>query len=184
MSSEQQSVNSLRLAKLVQSASVSNLKFLSKRNDIEIIESPNLPLVAGHWMALILVSGADLRLTFHAQFMSTSAKYFAERAYRGQADSLTQKRTLDFFREFCNLVAGQQKTVLAKNGIKTEASLPAVARGFDELFYQPIPGSHMVQWKLVSQDALIHCLVFIDLFNSFSLKTTEDSPSDSDIEVL
>ena len=159
------------LFEIIRAASESRIKLLSKRNAVGI--SPNIdrpPLVFGHWMSLILVSGRSLRITFKAHFMTEAAKFFAARPFQLKQDEVSQSRAIDFYREYVNLTAGNIKQVLAENKIQVGVSLPALARGFDDVFFPRRPGMQTRSWRFSCDAAEFFCSSHVELFEPIVIK--------------
>lgn len=157
----------MELAGIIRSASLSRIRNLASRDDVELFQPPAGRLVYAHWMSLILVSGKDVRITFKAHFDSRSATGFAARVYG--SEKVTQARAVDFFREFSNLTAGRVKAILAENNIQVALSLPALARGFDEVYYRAPEDSMSDAWGLRSGHHSVICSAHIEVFSPISL---------------
>ena len=158
-----------QMERIVREASLSRLKILSRESAISVVERDTPSLVYAHWMALILVSGRSVRITFKAHYMTDVAQFFASKTFNQPEDQVSQARAQDFFREYCNLVGGHLKSVLAYNDVKVGVSLPALARGFDEVFYPRSPDSVVKNWSLTSRNRVIDCTTHIELFEKVSL---------------
>jgi CheY-specific phosphatase CheX len=174
------------LTQLIRDSSLSRMQQLSKRKNIQIGEISKDPLVFAHWMSFILLSGKDLRILFKAHYMSHSAKFFAEKAFASEKETVTKLRVLDFFKEFCNLTAGNIKIALASNKVKVGISLPILARGFDEIFYPRPADSIMKCWSLECEDEIIFCSVHIAILQPISVKyeATGTSINEGEVEFL
>jgi hypothetical protein len=170
---------------LIRESSLSRLITLSRKQNILIREIETTPLVFAHWMSFILISGENLRIIFKAHFMTEAAIYFAEETY-GNSKEVSLGRSLDFFREYCNLTAGQIKLELDQNNVKVGASLPGLIRGFDEVFYREQKGSTKILWQLGSNEIRFDCSAHIEVFKDFEIKKiTNDEKADSgEVEFL
>jgi hypothetical protein len=162
------------------------LKSLSGRDDIVISDITNPPLVMAHWMSFILVSGEALRVILKAHFMTDSAQFFASKNYQTAKENVSLPRALDFFREFCNLTAGQVKVDLDRSNVKVAASLPGVIRGFDEIFYKQQNDSVKDCWSLNCGMVTFACSANIEIFKKIVLKKIEaaDKTSQGEVEYL
>lgn len=171
---------------LIRESSLSRLKSLSGREDIVISEVPNPPLVLAHWMSFILVSGESLRILLKAHFMTDSAQFYASKNYETTKELVSVERALDFFREFCNLTAGQIKVDLDDNNVKVAASLPGVIRGFDEIFYKQQTDSVRDCWSLNCGMVTFVCSANIEIFKKFALKKikVQDKTRQGQVEYL
>jgi hypothetical protein len=174
------------LLDIIQQSSLSRLKSLSKRDDVDLLAMDENPLVCAHWMSLILLSGPQLRVTFKTHFMLEAAQTFACKAYQMESREVSQLRGKDFFREFCNLTAGHAKLVLAANDVRVGVSLPALARGFDDIFYPRDKLSAVRHWKLVCNEASVICSVHFDIFGSVAIRkmNIDQDQAVGDVELL
>lgn len=162
-----------KLIDLVSSSSLSRLRTISRRGDI-ILNGPIRPQpVYAHWMALILVSGESLRITFKSHFDTRTAKFFAARTYEQAPDKISDDRALDFFREFCNMTAGHLKLIFAENEVRVGVSLPALARGFDEIYYVRPANSATAGWALKCGDERVLCSTHVERFREFQLENVD-----------
>jgi CheY-specific phosphatase CheX len=140
-----------------------------------------------HRMAVIMVSGRNLRMTFKAQFSTASARFLAHQAYRIDEKDISTFQAEDFVREFCNVVAGYVKAIMANNSIVTGVSLPTLARGFDNFFFKTPTAGRVIedQWKLSCQSAEIFCSNLIEIFGEFQISDQALKVDDSgDVEFL
>jgi hypothetical protein len=171
---------------IVEKSSLSRLKNFSKRDTIEILPVNDPPLVCAHWMALILLSGPRLRTTFKTHFMTEAAQFFASKTYQLNAHEVSRTRGQNFFREFCNLTAGHVKLILAANEIKMGVSLPALARGFDDIFYPQDTASVVRYWSLACEGRSVICSVHFDFYDSVEIIRAEGDHVDSvgDVDFL
>ena len=115
--------------------------------------------VFGHWMSLILIAGANLRLTFKVHYTHPVIRKMASGILGASA---TDAAVADFMREYCNLTGGAGKTLLEAKQVNMGLSLPLVTRAFDEVFFVPpaaLVGSGNVVWKIASPEGEIHCLL-------------------------
>jgi len=179
-----QDSNFRSMADLVRGSSLSRLKSLSKRDQIEIQEIQKEPLVFAHWMSFILVSGKALRIIFKTHFMTKAAQFFAAKTYGTDPHKISQEKGLDFAKEFCNLTAGQIKLDLNHNSVIIGASLPGMTRGFDEIFYPQQPGSMKVFWSLKCESEKFDCSANIEILEPFEFKKTEKAADDGEVEYL
>jgi hypothetical protein len=133
-------------------------------------------------MAVILVSGSALRVTFKAHYMTRDAKKFAAEAFAKASDQVTDAQAADFMKEFCNLTAGGIKLVLEVSKIPVGISLPLTTRGFDEIFDSQVdePTAFMTRWCLVSAEAKIWCSATIEIYDSARLQAADLKITDTD----
>lgn len=171
---------------LARRSSSYRLKTLSGREDVELHELTEDPLVYAHWMSFILISGESVRIIFKAHFMTEVAQELASKTYGIARQDVSMERSLDFFREYCNLTAGQMKYDFAQNQIKVGASLPGLIRGFDEIFYKQKQGAVKNSWYLSSGGVKFICSAHFEVYHDFELKVIESNESTEfgDVEFL
>lgn len=160
------------LRELVRKTSVSRMKALSKRADVEILEIAENRDILAHWMTLIFVAGPSLRITFKTQFSNIMAQCFAEGAFELKKEQIEEYKAQDFIREYCNLVGGYVKNSLIQQKLVLGISLPLVTRGYDNLFFGALSGFDVYndRWKLViGGDICIYCSVSIEIVDDFTL---------------
>ena len=180
-----------RLKSLIRDTSKKLMCVQSKRPDFVLEELQTTPLVYGHWMAMILVSGKDIKITFKVHFKTRSARHMAAQIYAKAADDLTVDQALDFVREYGNLIAGSVKKSLLELNVSTGVSLPVVTRGFDEVFFHtPLPFNTTTDiWILRSDVFDFKCSVIIEAFGRIDMSTLSDVLKDDaahqgDVEFL
>lgn len=123
--------------------------------------------VLGHWMSVIMLTSGEMRLTFKTHFMSSDGKILTSKSLRKPVENITQDQILDFFKEYCNMVAGKIKWLIEFNGHASGISLPLSMRGFDEVFF-PSPDNRLLfleQWGLKSELTSFVCSVAIEVQN-------------------
>jgi hypothetical protein len=111
----------------------------------------------------------------------------AHQAYRIEEKSISVFQAEDFVREFCNVVAGYVKAVMANNSVVTGVSLPTLARGFDNFFFKTPTSGRVIedQWKLTCGSSEIYCSNLIEIFNEFNINEEALKVDDSgDVEFL
>lgn len=168
------------LKQVVRDASISRIQSLSHLPNVELKETQDHGPVQAHRMAVIMIYGRNLRMTFKAQFSSSSARVFAHQSYGVAIEQVSISQSEDFVREMCNLVAGHVKAFLAQNSVPTGLSLPTLARGFDNFFFrkpvtEPIFEDH---WKLCSDQAEVFCSALFEVFHEFEV--TAEGPENKD----
>jgi CheY-specific phosphatase CheX len=144
--------------------------------------------VHGNWMAIILVSGKDLRITFKVHFNIKDVKKILEASFAKPYNEIEDDLATDFVKEFCNLTAGYIKQIFEKYELKSGISLPIVTRGFDDIFYKPTNSDEVADlWKLDVAGVSLLCTPHFNIFNSDNIPTfnLDDSFDDEgDIEFL
>ena len=173
-----------RLVNLIKCAAQARLQALAQRNDIEIHSTMGDAIVRGHWMAFILMSAPELKIIYKVRFKTQTATFFAAKAYGTSRADISKKRALDFFREYCNLTAGQIALTLGKNGIGAGISVPILARSFDELYSVAPSRSRSAEWQLHCENEVVDCSVQVDVSRDFSLDLIDDETGKGDVEFL
>lgn len=162
------------LNQLVRSASLARIQAVAKAPDFRVEELQSKNKVLAHWMALILISGKSLRLTFKTHFMSADAKQLASKSYGKKPDELKLAQASDFIAEFCNLTAGKIKKTLEDQNISTGISLPLLTRGFDELFFpnEDAKTTFKDQWALTTpnEPTQMSCSVLLQVYDFATLE--------------
>ena len=87
-------------------------------------------------MAMILIAGRNLRYTIKVHFDHADLKKIAASVYGIDIEKVDERKTIDFMKEYCNLVGGQFKKIFSENNISVGISLPFYTRGFYEVFYE------------------------------------------------
>lgn len=160
---------------------------------IEEVEPDYRRTVHGNWMGLILVSGADLRITFKVHFDIKNVRVIISQLLGSEPSTISSGLALDFIKEFCNLSAGFIKQVLEENSepVMTGISLPIVTKGFDDLFYKESSADEISEiWKIVVDGIVLYCTPHVNIFSTEKLaqvkmpKEEEASEDDGDIDFL
>lgn len=122
----------------------------------------------GQWMAIILVSGQALQVTFKTHFFNKFARELVSIGIGKSQENITTVMAMDFMREFCNLTAGEIKTKLSLNRVSVGLSLPLITRGFDEVLFSDIvlPTSIRDWWALDWQGGHIICSAEVEIFQT------------------
>lgn len=156
------------LKSLLRSISLDSLRVFSQTNDLSLESLPDLPKVYGHWMAMALVAGPQIRVTFKVHFMSESGAHLSHKAAGRAANQMTVEATSDFMKEYCNMTLGALKKILAENGLRSAISLPFLTRGFDEVFFPISSGVLMARdyWKIHFDKYFIACSGLFEVFES------------------
>jgi CheY-specific phosphatase CheX len=115
----------------------------------------------------IIVAGEEMELVYRIHFTMADAKKLT--ANRLGAGTTTQPLVLDFFRELCNVVSGNIKTILDGVGIQLAQGLPFVVKGHVERPAQPSPAnvSRLTSIWGHKVDAVggVKCSILIDIKN-------------------
>lgn len=145
----------------VRHASLDQIRVYAKSPGVQINESNREALPFVQHMTHILVSGADLEVTFKTHFMeAAAAKLLMSKL--GSVSSTDQ--VVDFMKEFSNIVAGKTKTMLEAADFVVAQSLPFSIRGYNEIFYvEGGEGETFIAWGLAVDGIEIHCSAAVTL---------------------
>ncbi len=159
--------NRKQLEALVQSRSESILRTFGSVTELRTSEPLSHSLVFGHRMSLIMVSNAAIRVTFSAHFNEEETQELLRLRLKNQAGTFPTEQVLDYFKEYCNVVAGALKVDLKNAGLETGISLPLATRGFDELFFPPVDSHHVFahHWAIHHPFGSFHCTVRYQILN-------------------
>lgn len=145
------------------------------------------------WVAMILVSGPEIRITFKVHFALTQAIAIVidPTAPPVNVNDTERMKSLsfDFMKEYCNLYAGSMKRVLGDVGLETGISLPMLTRGFDEIYF---PKGDFIKtfdifWQLNSALGSFVCSLYVEAtkpeeFKKINIKF--DSSEEGEIDFL
>ena len=139
--------------------------------------------IYGDRMALVLISGKPVKLTFKAHFMESEAKNLATKVYHKPVTSISTEQALDFMKEFCNITAGSLKKMLHEQGLITGISLPLVVRGFDEIYFSPSDElmSFEDHWRLSASAVKVICSINIEIYQPEVISTLQPLGSSGDL---
>lgn len=114
---------------LCRNATLQRFVHVSSKANAKIVELSDWDAMSyGSNMSVILVAGKDFKFFFKVHFFpKKTARYFIQGASKSQV--------LDFYREFCNLVAGAIKQSLLDQGVVCGISLPTIISGYDEMIF-------------------------------------------------
>lgn len=172
-----------KLTELVRFASVSRLKAHSDCQEIITGEMPDNfrpGKVLANNMVFILTSGEPVRVTFKSHYNMDTARALAWRIFGGaSAQAISDRRAVDYMKEYCNLVAGKIVTVFEDLQIGLGISLPQQARGFYEVFadYQEKDKptiSFSDFWILKTGAYTVTCSAVIEILDSQKLGALAD----------
>ncbi|MCM2281410.1 MAG: hypothetical protein NDI61_06135 [Bdellovibrionaceae bacterium] len=178
---------------VLRTVTAKSLKDHSQMTDVEVGEvSGRSTCVYGHSMALILVAGGGIRLTFKAHYNRFDIEKIGANVLKYAKGKPIDRQVNDYMREYCNLSGGALKAALTGAGVGAGMSLPLVTRGFDEVFV--LAEDSMVKqmsyvWQLRSQGCTIHCGVDVvidreEVFPILEKLSVSAEEKDSDLEFL
>lgn len=122
------------------------------------------PLLLGHWMSAIILTSPVMRVTFRTHFMTEDGKVLVATSFSKNPEEVLSMEVLDFFKEYCNMVAGKIKWLLEFNGTESGISLPVMLRGFDEVFFKKEDRKSLFseKWKLQTASLAIACSIIVE----------------------
>lgn len=124
-------------------------------------------LTYGSKMSLITAAGKDFKFVFKVHF-------FPKKFTKVASDFNSMKLVLDFFREYCNLVAGAIKEVLMAKGLICGISLPIVTSGDDEMIFSD---------KIKTERVYDYFRIHVDGFD-LVVSSTTDGTSESVLQAM
>ncbi len=154
--------------------------------------------VLAHWMAIILVSGNDLKLTLKVHYFLEEAKAFGAKAgATSDVAENAERLAHDFIKEYCNLTAGKLKRVFEDQKLNIGISLPLITRGFDEVFAARPNSitSFEDAWEFKLDDHSIVCTSHLDILGpkallelstagAFAVNQQAEAEDEGDVEFL
>lgn len=178
--------------KIIRECALRRMKSHSSSPDVEVLEvgEDYVRTVHGNWMGLILISGADIRITFKVHFDIKNVRLVISNMLGSDPTSVSQALALDFVKEFCNLTAGYLKQVFEEHEtpIVTGISLPIVTKGFDDLFYQQSTNDEINEiWKIVINGVTLFCTPHVNIYDKERLGAvaipSEETADDDDGDI-
>lgn len=156
------------LIQLIQSASLDRLTILSTIANLKLETKIEEALVRGHWMAMALAAGPQIRITFKVHFMTETGAELSHKAFSCSPEKVSFEKASDFMKEFCNMTLGLVKKVLAEHGLKSVLSLPLITRGFDEVFFPDSSGILLTRdfWRIHFGSSSVVCSSHIEIMES------------------
>jgi hypothetical protein len=175
-----------RISALVRDYSLQRIAHHSGRRDFAIQEIENWDdFCYGSYTSLIMVAGKDLRILYKVHF---KAKDFIN-----EFTGVTNKFQLfDYFREYCNLMAGSIKKELRLQNYVCGISLPTITSGYDEIvFSDPVKEDRLSDYFAVATDKSHFTVTLhletenIELLESLNnLPYADKSADESEIEFM
>lgn len=127
---------------------------------IDLVESADLAYA--EQMTHILLSGNGVDLNLKTHFMISDILALSK--VRLSDASAKKRYSIDYMKEFSNVVAGKTKGMLEKSGLHFGESLPFAMRGYNEIFYpdESAPTARAA-WKVGGGTIVIRCSASIVL---------------------
>jgi hypothetical protein len=176
---------------LVQKTSeLSFLQSFGAASDADSVTSTECP-VTGHWMGLILLAGAEFRLTLKANYLTRDALGFAEKKFNKARTKIDPKIAHDMVREFLNQFGGTLKRLFAGRDIQVGLSLPLQTRSFDEAFINPKMMGDVIRkrWRLAFEKSELRMTSEVQVLDWNFVKSLPkppepEAPQEDDMEFL
>lgn len=183
-----------RFTDIIRQVSLLRMKAYSENDDFKLKEASKYNphgYVFANYMAMIIIAGQSVKITFKTFFNHQDSEPIARYLYN--TDTVDHHRSLDVIKEYCNLAAGYMKKVLVENDIQVGISLPIATRGFNEVFWDVDESKDKITfedcWQLVSSKSSLHCsyqleVLDVDKLNSFTNLVVEEEQDDDDYDFL
>ncbi len=187
MNSESDQKSSIsRINEMIRTTSVLRMENICQRSGFSISESSDQKIVKDHWMAQVLVSGSQIRITFRVFYNFPTLSDWARATFESQSEAISSNQIHDLAKEYCNLIAGQIKYSLGKNQVKVGMSLPFLSRGFDQVFLslKKTDQIYMDSWKILLGESFVTCSSNIEVFKDFSFSSKDNETDGGKIEFL
>ncbi len=136
-----------QIARIIRDYSIERITSHSGRSDLLLHEVANWDdFCYGSHMSIIMVAGKDLRILYKV--------HFKVKDFMGEFHGISNKVQLfDYFREYCNLMAGSIKKDLRAQNYVCGISLPTITSGYDEiLFSDPIRDERYIDCFAIGSD--------------------------------
>ena len=165
-----------RFTEIIRQVSLLRLKAYAENNDFKLKEASKYNphgYVFANYMAMIIIAGQSVKITFKTFFNHQDSKPIARYLYN--TDYVDHNRSLDVIKEYCNLTAGYLKKILVENDIMVGISLPIATRGFNEVFWDVDESNDKITfedcWQLVSSKSSLHCSYQVEIMDTGKLNT-------------
>jgi len=157
-----------KFSQLLRSSSLQRMQQHSSNNSLQIkeLDNPN-DLVFGHWMAMILISGEAVKITFQTHYQTSCAQKLLGNLMQKKPSEIGLAQAADYIREYCNLTAGHIKNTLEQANLPVGITLPLVSRGFDNIFFSVDQSGKKIKdrWAIQGDDVKIICTIQIEVRN-------------------
>ena len=162
-----------KLASIASQVSIDKLQVASKnRLSLQLVDfEKERETVYSKWLAMILLCGPHLEVTFKVHYSTEVGRSFLAKATKRTVDEVVFEKVQDFFREYCNTFGGGFKAVLDSQNIVIGLSLPLSIRGSDEILFSRRKDyeKNVRFWKLKADDAEIICSFHVEILNENEL---------------
>ena len=111
------------------------LEFDSNGATFHIEECQRELLAFNQYLSLILLHHPAMQVRYTVHFMLNDAMMLAARKTRVAADEITREKGVDYFKEYCNVLAGNIADSLSVGGFQLVHSLPFAIQGYNDIFF-------------------------------------------------
>ncbi len=157
------------------------LSFLMVPN-VEIAESNSSRVIHGFDTTVCCMSSSCANLIFKAHFNPIEISPFIESNPNRNTERVSGKDSINFMKEFSNLIAGELRNAFEVRGQSSGLSPVLHTRGFDEIFFVPPDNVTRFEdkWILKIGFQAIHCSCALEvsdrsLFNALDFSTSDES---------
>lgn len=129
------------------------------------------------YLAAILLASEDIKLTYMLHFWLEDAKKIAANQWNKDVCDVEYWRAIDYFKEFCNLLAGKTKEIFRASNITFGQSLPVAINGFNlALFNLNLQNTYHLYWAQRSGDVELSFSVHYAFQSSDCLDKIQNIP--------
>jgi hypothetical protein len=174
-----------QISKIIRDYSVERIMNHSGRTDLVLHEVRNWDdFCYGSHMSIIMVAGKDLRILYKV--------HFKVKDFMGEFHAISNKFQLfDYFREYCNLMAGSIKKDLRAQNYVCGISLPTITSGYDEIiFSDPIRDERYIDCFAIGNDKCRFIVTVqietnnLDLLNDLNNRPMPEKSEEGEIEFM
>ncbi len=146
---------------------------ISTQNKMKFTARKVIPdkVVHGKWLAMILLCGQDLEITFKIHYNSSVGRKLLSKIVSKDPTEIPHAKIQDYFRELCNTCAGEIKATLSQQDVVIGLSLPLSVRGSDQVMFSQRENYlvHSYFWHIDSDIGPIVASVHVELINPQNL---------------
>lgn len=191
-SSSQASTESLR--KLLRDVSVVQASQYFDGEAVELVAEPTehkLGQVLKRYIAMVLLTSAELRVVFKVHFNPEQVRAWRERK-GGSGSDLADKQLIDFMKELSNQMGGRVCRVFDAHQIAMGMSVPLCTRGIYEIYadYKAKDGAVVKFgdfWRLDGSFESLYCSCYVEVISKddFShVKQSDEQSQEGELDFL